>query len=154
MVQARSGDSGDMCRRCCPCQPLLGCSDFVSAQLSHPSQRSLSSAQLPCSTAAQEHNGASPPWRQRLHVAAVVTVPAVLGCLVLYFALRHRPDPYWEEALGHDHAGVGFRAGLRDPAAGAALRLLFVGNSFVHRNEGAETVRAPPCRCTSPGPRH
>lgn len=84
-------------------------------------------------------------------MAAVVTVPAVLGCLVLYFALRHRPDPYWEEALGHDHAGVGFRAGLRDPATGAALRLLFVGNSFVHRNEGAETVRASPCRWTSPG---
>ena len=94
-----------------------------------------------CARCAQEHNGARPPLQQRLYVAAVVTVPAVLGCLLLYALLRHRPDPYWEEALGKQRGGVGFRTGFRDPAAAAALRLLFVGNSFVHRNEGAETVR-------------
>ena len=90
----------------------------------------------------QEHNGARPPLQQRLYVAAVVAVPALLGCLLLYALLHHRPDPYWEETLGKHRGGVGFRSGFRDPAATAALRLLFVGNSFVHRNEGAETVRA------------
>lgn len=75
-------------------------------------------------------------------MAAVVTVPALLGCLLLYALLHHRPDPYWEETLGKHRGGVGFRTGFGDPAATAALRLLFVGNSFVHRNEGAETVRA------------
>ena len=89
----------------------------------------------------QEHNGARPPLQQRLYVAAVVTVPALLGCLLLYALLHHRPDPYWDETLGKHRGGVGFRTGFRDPAATAALRLLFVGNSFVHRNEGAETVR-------------
>ncbi|KAK9827382.1 hypothetical protein WJX81_005000 [Elliptochloris bilobata] len=55
----------------------------------------------------------------------------------------HKPDPYWEETLGKQRDGVpGFRTGFRDPAAAAALRLLLVGNSFVHRNEGAETVTA------------
>ena len=95
-----------------------------------------------CARRAQEHNGARPPLQQRLYVAAVITVPALLGCLLLYALLHHRPDPYWEETLGKHRGGVGFRTGFRDPAATAALRLLFVGNSFVHRNEGAETVRA------------
>lgn len=77
-----------------------------------------------------------------------MTLPALLGSLVLFLALRHRPDPYWEEALGKaERPGLGLmqglRTGFRDPAASAALRLLFVGNSFVHRNEGAETVRGP-----------
>ena len=97
---------------------------------------------------AQEHNGARSPLQQRLYLAAAVTLPALLGCLALFFALRHRPDPYWEEALGKERPGLGLmqglRTGFRDPAASAALRLLFVGNSFVHRNEGAETVCCPP----------
>ncbi len=108
-------------------------------------------AAAPCAhrrARAQEHNGARSPLQQRLYLAAVVTLPALLGSLALFLALRHRPDPYWEEALGKaERPGLGLmqglRTGFRDPAASAALRLLFVGNSFVHRNEGAETVRRP-----------
>ena len=68
-------------------------------------------------------------WTVRLLVAVPV---AIIVVLVARTYMRNRREDYWTIAEGAN----------KPNDRGAQLRILFVGNSFIHYNGGAEKVAA------------
>ena len=69
-------------------------------------------------------------WTVRLLVAVPV---AIIVVLVARTYMRNKSEDYWIIAEGAN----------KPNDRGAQLRILFVGNSFIHYNGGAEKVFAP-----------